>query len=138
MSAITSWDVGHHPNITFNTGDTIKVALTVASSTTGIAVVENLTTGQSHSQSFDVDDDFALCQTDVEWVVFAGEPPPNFGSVTFTDTSAVLSSGGTIGAGDATDIWEIVNSKGLALTATALHPDGSVSISFVQEFSGNS
>jgi hypothetical protein len=117
----------------FHAGDTINVVLNVASSTSGTAVISNLATGLALSYQFGVDSSHALCQSDVEWAVSGTSTMPQF-SVTLTGASATLTNGGTVGPGDATYISEVVDEKKLALTATSLSSDGSVKISYVQEW----
>lgn len=93
-------------DLAIHTGDKLRFTIDVTSVTTGTAVIENLTTGQSVSQALSSDD--ALCMTDAEWIVEDFEidhetaPFANFGSVTFTDASAVRSDGTTLGPGNST------------------------------------
>lgn len=79
-------------------GDQIKMYVDASSKTAGVAVLENLTTGKKVSHSF-TSPPSTLCETNAEWIVedfqSGGQLVPfaNFGSVTFTDATAVGSQG---------------------------------------------
>jgi hypothetical protein len=136
MQGFIGWDQSYDYANAFNTGDIVSVTLTVASSTSGSGTIRNLTTGKSYSQSFNVDSGNALCRGDVEWMVsIASSLLPDFSIITFTDMSATLSSGDTIGASDVTDLWEMIDAAGMVIAAAALRPDGSVTISYIEEWS---
>lgn len=85
-------------NFGLNVGDQIQMIVDATSAKTGVATLENLTTGQKVSHKFSRTPS-SLCQTDAEWIVEDFEsggslvPFANFGSVTFTDASAKGSSG---------------------------------------------
>lgn len=79
-------------------GDQIKMSVDASNTTSGVAVLENLTTGNKVQHQFDSPPS-TLCETDAEWIVedfkSDGSPIPfaNFDSVTFTDASASGDSG---------------------------------------------
>ena len=78
--------------ISINSGDTIKATVVAYSTTSGVATIENLTTGETATQ--DLTSNYALCEQDAEWIVEDFEedgglvPFANFGTVTFYDASA--------------------------------------------------
>ncbi|KAJ7346354.1 acid proteinase [Mycena albidolilacea] len=84
-----------------NAGDTVKLTVTATSTTTGTAVVENLSNGQSSTVS--LTSPSPLCLENAEWIVEDFQegtfliPFANFGSITFTDASATTQSGSKIG-----------------------------------------
>jgi hypothetical protein len=113
-------------------GDSIKMTVTASSKTSGVATLENLSTGQSVSHSFSRESS-GLCETNAEWIVedFSNEyslvPFADFGSVHFTDASAV-SSGNSVDASDAT----IFNMQQNGRVLTSCSADGSdVSCTYV-------
>lgn len=85
-------------NFGLSVGDQIQMIVDATSAESGVATLENLTTGQKVSHKFS-NPPSSLCQTDAEWIVEDFEsggslvPFANFGSVTFTDASAKGSSG---------------------------------------------
>ena len=95
--------------ISMKAGDQIKMTVTATSTTTGTAVIENLTTGTTVSHTFSGGTEGTLCETNAEWIIEDFEengslvPLANFGTVTFTSASAVK-SGTTVGVTGATII----------------------------------
>lgn len=96
--------------ITISAGDSILMTVTATSKTSGSAVIENLTTGKTVSETFSDVSDGSLCEYDAEWIVEDFEecgstcslvPFADFGTVTFTDVSATI-SGSTVYPSDAT------------------------------------
>ncbi|KAF7346921.1 hypothetical protein MVEN_01444500 [Mycena venus] len=87
--------------MTVNAGDTVKLTVTATSTTTGTAVVENLSNGQSSTVSLTTPS--PLCLENAEWIVEDFQegtfliPFANFGSITFTDASATTQSGSRVG-----------------------------------------
>ncbi|KAK2612269.1 hypothetical protein QQS21_001695 [Conoideocrella luteorostrata] len=85
-------------NFDFSVGDQIKMTVDATSKTTGVASLENLTTGQKVSHTFSSTPS-TLCETNAEWIVEDFEsggslvPFANFGTVTFTNAVAKGSSG---------------------------------------------
>ena len=100
--------------ITISAGDSIKMTVTATSETAGSAVIENLTTGTTVTHTFSGESDGSLCEYNAEWIVEDFSectssnncelvPFADFGTVTFTDASAVK-SGSTVGVSGATII----------------------------------
>ncbi|KAH9834825.1 peptidase A4 family-domain-containing protein [Rhodofomes roseus] len=91
--------------ISFSAGDTVKLTVTASSTTSGTAVIENQSTGQTVTQ--DITSSSALCEENAEWIVEDYEengslvPLADFGTVTFTSASATTTSG-SVGPDDAT------------------------------------
>lgn len=92
-------------NFPLSTGDKISMLVDATSKTTGVATLENLTTGQKISHTF-TRTPSTLCETDAEWIVedFQGDLA-GFSEIVFTDNSAVGSQGTiTPAGGDILDI----------------------------------
>ncbi|KAG8159839.1 hypothetical protein KVR01_010476 [Diaporthe batatas] len=100
--------------ITISAGDSIKMTVTATSKTSGTAVIQNLTTGKTVTQTFTNVADGDLCETNAEWIVEDFSecssansctlvPFADFGTVSFTGASAVK-SGTTVGVTGATII----------------------------------
>ncbi|KOS23211.1 Aspergillopepsin-2 [Escovopsis weberi] len=109
------------PSFPIRQGDEIKMVVNATSRTSGVAILQNLSTGASVSHSFSGRAvQGSLCQTDAEWIVEDFESGgslvqfANFGSVTFTGASATGSSGTVTPAGS--DILDIRTSAGQVLT----------------------
>lgn len=93
--------------IDISVGDSIKMYVDASSTKGGVAVLDNLTTGQKVQHKF-TNPPSTLCETNAEWIVEDFQqgnsqvPFANFGSVTFTDASAsgsqgsITPSGGTV------------------------------------------
>lgn len=88
------------------------MTVTATSKTSGSAVIENVTTGTTVTETFSDVSDGSLCEYDAEWIVEDFEecdsscelvPFADFGTVTFTDVSAVI-DGTTTTPADATII----------------------------------
>jgi Peptidase A4 family len=89
------------------------MTVTATSTTSGSAVIENLTTGQVVSQDFSDVTDGSLCEFNAEWIIEDFEecegstcslvPFADFGTVEFTSCSAVQ-DGSTVGVDGATII----------------------------------
>ncbi|POS77960.1 aspergillopepsin-2 precursor [Diaporthe helianthi] len=100
-------------------GDEIYMEVNACSKTTGLATLENLTTGQKATHSFERPSD-PLCQTNAAWIVedfYAGDtrvPMANFGKVTFANAFA-QNSAGTVTPGGGT-IINIRDSDGKVFT----------------------
>jgi len=88
--------------ISLSAGDIVVLRLTATSKTSGIAAIENVTTGTTLTHTFTNEASIgSLCEYDAEWIV---DSSGDFGSVTFSDCSA-----GTLGTSgakviDSTDI----------------------------------
>ncbi|KAF7793421.1 hypothetical protein EIP86_004533 [Pleurotus ostreatoroseus] len=117
--------------ITVHAGDEIKLTVTASSTTSGTAVIENVTRGQTVSKS--LSSSAKLCQENAEWIVEDFEegdslvPFANFGTVEFTGASATTSSGTVTPAG-ATLID--IEQNGQVLTSASTS-GSSVTVSYV-------
>lgn len=106
-------------NFGLSEGDEIKMSVDASSKTSGVATLENLTTGAKVSHTF-TNPPSTLCETNAEWIVedfsSGGQLVPfaNFGTVTFTDATA-SGSGGTITPSGGT-IIDIQSQQGEILT----------------------
>lgn len=98
--------------ITISEGDSILMTVVATSKTSGTATIENLTTGTTVKETFTGVTDGSLCEYDAEWIVEDFEecgntcelvPFADFGTVTFTDVSAIK-SGSTVTPSSATII----------------------------------
>lgn len=56
-------------DLTFSEGDIVTMTVTATSATAGTAVIENETTGQSATQTFNGNVQGDLCRTNAEWIV---------------------------------------------------------------------
>lgn len=105
--------------------------MTASSTTSGTAVIENLTTGKTVSES--ITSSSALCEQDAEWIVEDYEEGDSlvafadFGTVTFTDASATTSSG-SVGPSGATLIDIEQDDEVLTSASTS---DSTVTIEYV-------
>lgn len=110
-------------NFGVSVGDSIKMYVDASSTTSGVAVLENLSTGQKVQHQFSSPPS-TLCETNAEWIVEDFEsggsqvPFANFGSVTFTDASASGSRGTITPAGGT--IIDIRDQSGNVLTDCGL------------------
>lgn len=79
-------------------GDSIQMRVDASSKTAGVALLHNLSTGQTVSHKF-TSPPSTLCETNAEWIVEDFQqgnsqvPFADFGSVTFTNASATGSQG---------------------------------------------
>lgn len=94
--------------ISFSAGDSVTVTVTASSTTAGTAVVENVTKGQTVTQTYSDETANPLCEYNAEWIVEAydenGDLVPFFAfdTVTFTGASAVTVEGTTVDTSGAT------------------------------------
>lgn len=92
-------DYAYDFNLGVSAGDVIKLTVTATSTTSGTAVIENQTTGKTVSKSFNGNVEGDLCLQNAEWIVEDFESGgslvsfADFGTVTFTDATAVSSRG---------------------------------------------
>ncbi|KAF8342491.1 peptidase A4 family-domain-containing protein [Amanita rubescens] len=102
-------DSYYFSNIAINAGDTIRLTITADSDTSGKAVIENLSNGQTASQY--TTSTHALCRQSAEWVVedytqedsdgtYSLVPFCDFGTVNFFNASARTFSGSTVSPHD--------------------------------------
>ena len=117
--------------ISFSAGDSVKLTVTASSTTSGTAVIENLSTGQTVTQH--ITSSSALCEENAEWIVEDYEegdglvPFADFGTVTFTGASATTGSG-SVGPSGATLID--IEQDGEVLTSASVS-GSSVTIRYV-------
>ena len=118
-------------NFAVNAGDVLNVTVTAYSAYSGIAIIENTSSGQSVSQQ--LSSGSPLCQENAEWIVEDFEegnslvPFANFGTVTFTGASAKTGSG-SVGPSGANVIDIQQNGKTLTSVSTS---GSSVTVSYV-------
>lgn len=85
-------------NFALKAGDQIRMTVDASSKTTGVATLENLTTGKKVTHSF-TNTPSTLCETNAEWIVEDFQegnnlvPFADFGTVTFTNAYATGSKG---------------------------------------------
>ncbi|KAJ6143069.1 hypothetical protein N7471_002522 [Penicillium samsonianum] len=119
--------------IDISAGDVIKVTVTATAKSSGSAVIENVTSGQSVTHKFSNVSDGDLCETNAEWIVEDFEsggqlvPFTNFGTVTFSKAEAT-SGGKTVGPSGST-LFDIKQSS-TVLTKSSV-TDNSVTVSYV-------
>jgi hypothetical protein len=119
---------------TINAGDTVKMTVTADSTSSGSAIIDNLSTGQSVSHSFSGESS-DLCQTDAEWIVedfSSGSslvPFVDFDTVTFTDASVTAADGTSSGVTGATILDIQQNNE--VLTDCSISGDSTVTCSYV-------
>ncbi|KAF7982654.1 hypothetical protein HWV62_27103 [Athelia sp. TMB] len=110
-------------DISFFGGDSVTLTVTATSATTGIATIENNTSGQKVTQ--EISSSSPLCQQDAEWIVedysVNGAPVifDDFGTVTFTAASASMSNGTSIGPSGAGLVDIQQNGQNLTLSSTS-------------------
>jgi len=119
-------------NFPINSGDVLKLTVTAYTTTSGIAIIENLTTNQQVSQQ--LSSSYALCEQNAEWIVEdysqGGRLVPlcNFGTVAFTNSYATTSTGSQITPNGATIID--MEQKRHVLTSVSENSNG-VTITYV-------
>ncbi|KAJ4413544.1 hypothetical protein N0V82_008482 [Gnomoniopsis sp. IMI 355080] len=117
-------DYAYDFDLTVSEGDVISMTVTATSETAGTAVLENQTTGESVTHSFDGNVEGDLCLENAEWIVEDFEsdsslvPFADFGSVTFTDATATI-GGETVDAGDYTAIIDIEQDNSVLTSCSA-------------------
>ncbi|KAJ7939842.1 acid proteinase [Mycena leptocephala] len=93
-------DPGVNMAMTVNAGDSIQLTITATSTTSGTAVVENVSNGQSSTVQLTTTS--PLCLANAEWIVEDFQestfliPFADFGSITFTNASATSQSGSKV------------------------------------------
>jgi len=118
--------------IDINAGDSITLSVVAATSTTGTATIENLSTGQTVIQQ--LTSTSALGGRNAEWIVEDFQegdslvPFADFGDVEFTDATATT-TGGTVDLSGAT-IVDIESTSGSILTDASVS-GSTVSVSYV-------
>ncbi|EED17347.1 aspergillopepsin, putative [Talaromyces stipitatus ATCC 10500] len=108
--------------ISISAGDVMKITVTATSTSSGSAVVENVSTGRTVTHSFSGESD-RLCEYNAEWIVEDFEegdslvPFANFGTVTFTNAVATHNGAG-VGTSGAT-IIDIEQDSGVLTSVSA-------------------
>ncbi|KAJ5238987.1 hypothetical protein N7468_003606 [Penicillium chermesinum] len=111
--SFTAWyewypDVAYNfDSLTISAGDVISVSVNAASTSSGTATIENISTGQTVNHDFNGGVQGDLCETNAEWIVEdfesgGGEVPfADFGTVTFSNAQATT-GGSSVGPDGAT------------------------------------
>ena len=124
-----------YDSITVNAGDVITVTVTTDGNNGGTTTFENTSNGQSGSHTFSGQTDGTLCGTNAEWIVEDFEegsslvPFADFGTVTFTGSTAVV-NGNTVSAGGDNAQNIHLNQGSGDLTATTIS-DTTVTVQYV-------
>jgi len=114
-----------YSGISVSAGDVISVKVTKTSDEGGVTTFDNTSSGESTSHTFSGQTDGTLCGEDAEWIVEDFEsgsslvPFANFGTVTFTGASAVISGSTVTPGGDDADTIYIDQGSG-SLTSTTV------------------
>jgi len=117
--------------ISFNAGDQVQLTVSATSESEGSATIENLSTGQTVTQS--LSSSSSLCEYNAEWIVEDYEEGSslvsfaNFGTVTFSGASAGTNSG-SVGPSGATIID--IDQNNQVLTSSSVGDD-SVTVQYV-------
>jgi hypothetical protein len=112
-------------SVSVNAGDVITVTVTRDGDNGGTTTLENTSNGQQGSHTFSGQTDGTLCGTNAEWIVEDFEegsslvPFADFGTVTFSDSSAVI-GGSTVSAGGGSPQIIDLNQGGGDLTSTSV------------------
>ncbi|KAM6491323.1 Peptidase A4 family domain containing protein [Amanita muscaria] len=121
--------------IAIRAGDIIRLTVTASSTTSGTTLIENLTTGQSESQSLS-NPSHPLCLQNVEWIVedfnlVSGSMAPfcNFGFVIFTSAYAYMHSGPVISPYGAVELN--IKQDGKVLASSSRSSPGTIMIQYV-------
>ncbi|KAJ5638424.1 hypothetical protein N7528_000814 [Penicillium herquei] len=119
-------------NISISAGDEIKVSVQATSTSTGFAVVENLSTGVKVSHEFFGGEGGELGELNAEWIVedfqqgLALVDFANFGTVSFRNACAV--DNGTVVGPSAASLVDI-KQRGIVLTSSSV-TDNTVVVSY--------
>lgn len=121
--------------IDIGTGDDIKITVTSTSNKAGSAVIENLSNGQSVTQSVTAPASTAtLGGQNAEWIVEDFEsnggqvPFADFGKVAFTNAAAGTAAGGSVGT-SGVDLLDI-SQNGKVLTSASVPSDSEVDVEY--------
>ncbi|EEA26744.1 hypothetical protein TMatcc_004971 [Talaromyces marneffei ATCC 18224] len=122
--------------ISISTGDGIRLTVTATTTSAGSCVIENLTNGQSVTQSLTAPSATAtLGGQNAEWIVedfdSNGKQVPfaNFGTVAFTKAAAGTADGSSVGTGNV-DILDI-SQNGKVLTNATVPNDSEVDVQYI-------
>lgn len=121
--------------IDIGTGDNIKITVTSTSNKAGLAVIENLSNGQSVTQSLTAPASTAtLGGQNAEWIVEDFEsnggqvPFADFGKVAFTHAAAGTANGGSVGT-SGVDLLDI-SQNGRILTSASVPSNSEVDVEY--------
>lgn len=123
-------DYAYDFSLSISAGDVIFMSVTSSSSTSGVAVIENLTTGKSVSKT--ITSSSALCGENAEWIVEDFESNgslvafADFGDVLFTGAVAKTNTEGNVGTSGATLIDIKQNNK--VLTSASIPSSSEVEV----------
>jgi hypothetical protein len=120
----------------FGAGDTVFVSVQATDSTDGTVILQNLSTGQSTTQTVSApDSSSALGGQNAEWIVEDFEENgsqvafTNFGSVSFTNTVAQTAQGSQLGV-DGADIIEIQDANKNVVTQVSIPSSSEVDVTY--------
>jgi len=125
-----------YTGISVTSGNVIKVTVTKTSTTGGVTTLENVSTGETATHTFTNQRSGTLCGENAEWIVEDFEsgnalvPFANFGTVTFTGSSAIVGGTTVTPASAAADTIVLVSSSDAALTTTTVS-GGTVTVKYV-------
>ncbi|KAB2569772.1 Aspergillopepsin-2 protein [Lasiodiplodia theobromae] len=123
-------DYAYDFSLSISAGDVIAMSVTSSSSTRGVAVIENLTTGKSVSKT--ITSSYALCGENAEWIVEDFESGgslvafADFGDVLFTGAVAKTNTEGNVGTSGAVLIDIKQNNK--VLTSASIPSSSEVEV----------
>jgi hypothetical protein len=115
-------------DVTVSSGDVITVTVTRDGTNGGTTTLENTSNGQTGTHTFSGQTDGTLCGTNAEWIVEDFEsgsslvPFANFGTVTFTGSTAVIGGNTVQAGGDSATIIDLTQ-NGSDLTSTNISGD---------------
>jgi hypothetical protein len=119
-------------DLAVNAGDQLKLTAVAASTSAGIIVIKNLSTGKQVSQTLSRKIDLS-CQLNAEWIVednrLDGKALPfiDFGTTTFTEASVTTLEGAVELSG--VEIHDIMDEQQQVLTSSSISGSSTVSIS---------
>jgi hypothetical protein len=114
-----------YSGIDVSAGDVITVTVTRDGTNGGTTTFENTSNGQQGSHTFSGQTDGTLCGTNAEWIVedfeegFSLVPFANFGTVTFTGSTAIVGGSTVTAGGDNAQIIDLNQGSG-DLTSTTI------------------
>jgi len=125
-----------YPDITVTAGDEIKVTVTKTNDNSGVTTLENVSTGESASHTFTDQSGGTLCGENAEWIVEdftdgdALIPFADFGTVTFSGSSAIVGGATVTPASADADTIVLVSASDATLTDTTVS-GGTVTVKYV-------
>ncbi|KAN0084339.1 Peptidase A4 family domain containing protein [Tylopilus felleus] len=130
-------------DISFNEGDKVRLTVAANSTTSGVAIIENLTNGQYVLQAIPAVNNSELCLQDAEWIVedFGIEenngqvelvPFAYFTPITFTDNIAASQDGEIYGLVDGAVTVDLISAQNKTILAAASIHNDSDSVTIVR------